>query len=354
MVTIILLALLLLPCVLIGGGLAIFLKTRRRSILRWSALSYVTLALIAIFGAGPFLLALSLIHAGSRPMDRQLKDTPAEYQVPYEDVVFESRDSLRLSGWFVPPKDPKVILIGTHGLFRNRVELLSRIMPLALEGYGALLYDSRSHGSSQKGVVSLGYYERNDVLGAIQYVRRRYQDAAQQPRIVLLGVSMGAMADLEAATETRDYSALILDSPFLSIRDTVDRHTWMFFRLPRYPFPSLFLFWFGREAGFDPDRLDARKAMSRIAPVPTLIIASEGDVRMGPEAARVIYDLSASPMKKLEVFGKDVTHGAGARMHPKQYVALLKDFLAGALRRETNVSGELAATETSGEGDFLK
>ncbi len=354
MITLILLALLLIPCAVVGGGVAIFLKTKRRSILRWSAISYVILVLVVVFGIGPFLLAFSVIHAGSRPMDRQLKDTPAEYQVPYEDVVFESRDSLRLSGWFIPPQNQKAILIGTHGLFRNRVELLPRTMPLALAGYGALLYDSRSHGSSQKGIVSLGYYERNDVLGAIQYIRRRYQDAAEQPKIVLMGVSMGAVADLEAAAETRDYSALILDSPFLSLRDTVARHAWLFFKLPRYPFTPLFLFWFERKAGFDPDRLEIRKIVARIAPVPTLIIASEGDRRVGSEAARVIYELSASPMKELKIFGKDVSHGAAARLHPEQYVALLKSFLAAALEHDPTGGGALEATESSARGDSPK
>jgi pimeloyl-ACP methyl ester carboxylesterase len=356
MITLTLLALLLIPCVLIGGGLALFWKTRRRSILRWSAVSYLSLVTVVLFGIGPFVTAYSLVHSGSRPMDRQLKDTPADWQVPYEDVVFETRDSLRLSGWFVPPKDQNAILICTHGLFRNRVELLSRLMPLAKTGYGALLFDARSHGSSQKGLVSLGYYERNDVLGAMQYVRRRYQDAAEQPKIVLLGVSMGAMALLEAGTETRNYAAVILDSPFLSLRDTVVHHSWLLFKLPKYPFPTLFLFWFEREAGFDADRLDARNAIQKIEPVPLLIIASEGDERMGPGVAQELYSLSRSPMKQLKVFGKDVTHGAAARLHPEQYNALLTEFLEGALGGEPGgVKGDIqAAKEPSASEGFPK
>jgi pimeloyl-ACP methyl ester carboxylesterase len=260
-----------------------------------------------------------------------LKDTPADFQVPYEDVVFEARDAIQLSGWFVPPKSKRVILIGTHGLFRNRVELLSRTMNLARDGYGALLYDSRSHGTSGKALVSFGYYEKNDVLGALQYLRRRYQDTPEPPCFVLMGVSMGAVASLEAAAETKGFGAIILDSPFLSLPETVAHHTWLYFKLPRYTFPPIFLFWFERLAGFNPDRLDCRKALQKIEPVPILIIASEGDQRMGPGVARELYGLSTSSGKKLKIFGKEVGHGAAARLHPDEYHALLKDFLEQAL-----------------------
>jgi pimeloyl-ACP methyl ester carboxylesterase len=204
-------------------------------------------------------------------------------------------------------------------------------MALAREGYGALLYDSRSHGASEKAVVSLGFYEKNDVLGAIQFIRRRYQDAGGQPRIVLMGVSMGAVATLEAAAETKDYSALILDSPFSSLKDTVIDHSWLFLKMPRNIFPPLFLFWFSRFAKFDPDRVNSHKALQRVQPVPLLIIASEGDARIGPAVAKTLYAESASPLKKIKIFGKEVTHGAAARIHPAAYNSLVSDFLVNAL-----------------------
>ncbi len=352
MTTLILLAILLVPCALVGGILAFFWKTRRLAILRWSAVSYLILVLLVLFGAGPWVIARLLTHAGSRPIDRQLKSTPADFKVPYEDVVFEARDSVRLSGWFVPPTTKKAVIICTHGLFRNRVEMLDRMMPLAREGYGALLYDSRSHGASDQSIVSLGFYERNDVLGAIQYIHRRYQDSVDAPGIVLMGVSMGAVAVLEAAAESKDYSALILDSPFSNLRETIVDHTWLFFKLPRYPFPSLFLLWFQRMAGFDPSRVDSHKAIQRVQPVPLLIIASEGDVRIRPNVARELYGESKAPLKKIEVFGKDVPHGAAARMHPAEYSALFKDFLERALGdaagSSTGQSGVISPSEAAG------
>ena len=65
--------------------------------------------------------------------------------------------------------------------------------------------------------------------------------------------------------------------------------------------------------------------------MPILIVASEGDKQIGPAIARTLYKESRAPIKKLKIFGEDVTHGAAARIHPEAYSALLLDFLESAL-----------------------
>jgi pimeloyl-ACP methyl ester carboxylesterase len=348
MITVALLGLLLLPFLIFGGGTALFWKKRRRPILFWSLVSYLCVSILVLFVIGPPLAAWSLIHAGTRPPDRQLKDDPSEYHVSYENVAFDARDNVRLSAWFIPPTGKKAVVICSHGLFRNRIEMLPRAMALAKAGYGALLYDSRSHGTSDKALVSLGYYEKDDVLGAIRYLVRRYQDAPEQPEVVLMGVSMGAVATLEAAAESHDYSALILDSPFASLKDTVIDHSWLFLKMPRYLFPPIFLFWFQKMAGFDPSRVDSHKALQRMQPVPILFITSEGDFRIPPGVVESLYAEARSPMKKLEVFGREVTHGAAARIHPRAYTDLLLSFLQKALE---GGRGEVVRAP-NGAGDF--
>jgi pimeloyl-ACP methyl ester carboxylesterase len=331
MFTLILLALLLLPFLIIGGGLYLFWKRKRRAIWRWCRILYPVAALLLLFVVGPYLMAWAIVHANSRPPDLRLKDTPADFGISYEEIGFDATDSLQLKGWFVPPSRKNAIVICTHGLFRTRVEMLSRAMAAAKSGYGVLLYDSRSHGTSSKGIVSLGYYEKNDVFGAIRYVENRFRNRDSPPKIVLMGISMGAVATLEAAAQTRNYSALILDSPFSSLKETIVDHTWLFLRLPRYPFVPLFLFWFQRLAGFDAEQVDCHQAMRRAQPVPLLIISSEGDRRIHPDVARSLYQESRSTAKKLEIFGADVGHGAAARLHPNAYAILLVNFLDTAL-----------------------
>ncbi|MEW5978155.1 MAG: alpha/beta fold hydrolase [Acidobacteriota bacterium] len=327
MATLYLLVALLVLFVVITAPLAFFWKSKRRGILRASTLGFFMAAPIVLFVLTPYLLARFIVHAGSRPPDLRLKDTPADYGIGYETISFETPDGKVLSGWFVAPRGKNIVLICTHGLFRTRVEVLSRAMGAAKAGYGALLYDSRSHGSSDKGVVSFGYHEKNDVLGAIRCVRTKLAGVNPKPRIVLFGISMGAMTTLQAATVTRDYAGVILDSPFLSVKQTIADHARLFFALPKAPFVPLFLFWFARMAHVDVDVLDAEQALKGAQPVPLLLIASEGDRRMGIKPALRLYGLCGPQRAQLKVFGKDVSHGAAGRLHPEEYSCLLIKFL---------------------------
>jgi len=323
----------LLLFALLGGGLALFWKAKRKTILWRTGIAYLLAVPILVLGAGPFWMARLVTRAGTRPPDMRIKATPADSSVPFEAVQFQAADGLTLSGWWIAPTRKNAVVLLSHGLFRNRVEMLSRAVAVAKAGYGALLYDSRNHGASQKGVVSLGFYETQDVLGGMSYIRSRTGSSGPAPaRIVLMGVSMGAVATLRAASESSGYAALILDSPFASIRETIADHSWLFFKLPRFTFPPLFLFWFQRFAGFDVDQVNSHAAMSRVQPVPLLMIASQGDRRMRPEVARQLFEESHSAVKKIEIFGQDAGHGAAARLHPEQYAALMVGFLDKALQ----------------------
>jgi pimeloyl-ACP methyl ester carboxylesterase len=331
MILLALLAALLLPFVLIGGPVAFFWKQRRRAILRGLIVTYPIVVVAVVFGFGPYWLARMLTRLGTRPPDMRLMETPADYHLKFQNIAFDAADGIPLGGWFIAPESRNAVVVGTHGLFRNRHELLERIVPLCDAGYGALLYDSRSHGASGKATVSLGYYEKNDVMGAVHWLDVRYSGAANPPAVVLLGVSMGAVAVLEAAAASDHYSALILDSPFSSLRRTVADHTRLLLRLPSFPFANLFLFWFRRTAHFDPDTLDSHLALRHVRPVPLLIIASEGDRRIPAAVARSLYEESTSGYKRLKIFGPEVPHGAAARLHPQEYSGILKEFLEGAL-----------------------
>jgi pimeloyl-ACP methyl ester carboxylesterase len=331
MITLVLMAVLLLPFLVVGGALALFLKARRRRILRWCAGLYLAVALFTVIGIGPYITARTLTHAGTRPPDLRLTESPATYGVHYEDIALETKDHVLLRGWYVPPGNRKVVVICSHGLFRNRNEVLARTMSLARLGYGVLLYDFRSHGHSERHPISLGYHERNDVLAAFDYARYRCLGTDPETRFVLMGVSMGAVATLEIAAETRGYAALILDSPFANIRQTVIDHSWLFLKMPRFPFPDLFLFWFKRMADVDVDRVDSFTALERADTVPLLLIASDGDQRIGADVSRRLFERSKSVVKEIHVFGQEVPHGAGARIHPAEYDSVVASFLARAL-----------------------
>lgn len=329
---VILLSLLVLMFLLVVVWLVFLWKSKRRGrFLLRTVFGVLVAVLFLLLGVAPLLMARLVTRAGTRPPDLRLKDTPVDSGVAYEDVQFEAADGLKLSGWWIAPGKRKSVVLLTHGLFRTRVEMLSRAVALAKAGYGALLYDARNHGASGKAVVSLGFFESQDVIGGMRYIQRRCGTSGVPPRVVLMGVSMGAVSTLRAAGETQGYAALILESPFSSIRETIVDHAWLFFRMPRFTFPPLFLFWLQWFGGFDVDQVNSHTSMARVQPVPLLVLASEGDQRMRPEVARQLFQESPSPAKRIEVFGKDVGHGAAARLYPNEYAATLIGFLDQAL-----------------------
>ncbi len=166
------------------------------------------------------------------PTRQPLWCTPTDMGLDYENVDFPARDSVRLSGWFIPaPRaaDGNATVILVHGWGWNRlgdaagdivadlsgstpVELLRLAHALHFDGYHVFMYDQRNHGeSAAHPPVTFGQSEAEDLLGAIAYLQTRPEvDAA---RIGAIGFSMGANAILYALARTDALRAAIAVQP---------------------------------------------------------------------------------------------------------------------------------------------
>lgn len=188
--------------------------------------------LLLLFGSVFLAVVGYVLRQMSRPVRQRLWATPLDAGIEYEGVEFPARDGLRLSGWFLPGtgegKLPTIMLV--HGWTWNRlgeagdtllanltgalpVDLLKLAHGLGRSGYHVLMFDLRNHGESADGgpVVTFGLQESNDVLGAIDFLRRR--EEVDPDRIAAVGFSMGANAILYAATHTDALRAAVLVQP---------------------------------------------------------------------------------------------------------------------------------------------
>jgi fermentation-respiration switch protein FrsA (DUF1100 family) len=293
-------------------------------------LALLIIAAILVFGVFPFWVARIATNATTRPADRRLTETPANMGATFKDVEFQTRDGVMISGWLLPGRDRGVTIIYSHGLFRSRREMLARAVDLWRLGYGALLYDARNHGASGPARVSLGYNERQDAEAAVKFLR---EEAAAADRIVLFGISMGAATALLAAAETPEVAAVISDSSFLSLKDTIDHHLRAFLRLPAFPLSNEIRFWMEQRADFDDSNLDALGAVKKLGERPVLFIAGARDRRMPPEIAEKLFQASASPKSKVIVIDGPQTsiHGHAYQADPKLYVEAVDSFLKSAV-----------------------
>ncbi len=266
-----------------------------------------------------------------RPPDLDSTD-PESLGLGVTPVEFTSEDGVGLKGWWNPGEPDRPIIVFVHGLNRSRLELLERAVESHLRGYGVLLFDLRNHGESDSAQMTLGVHESRDVCAARAYVKR----AASNRQVVLWGVSLGASTALLASGRCRGFGAVIADSSFLSLEETVSHHFRLLFGLPSFPIANLLIHATRFRAGFDLAEGDVERVVQSSPDLPILFIAGDQDVRMPPEIARQLYDASAHPDRKLLIV-PGAAHGRAFREDRQGYLRAVFDFLDGVFP-ETKVA----------------
>lgn len=299
-------------------------KGRGRRIARVTTVSWLISLPVLILVCLPLLAAWLVSQASTRPDERNLNSLPSDFGADFEAVRFASRDAgLQLSGWWLPGTRNAPPLVFGHGLFRSRREVVERCCDLNRHGVSCLVFDFRSHGESAAAPITLGYRERLDFLGAIDFALEK----SRSEQVIVGGVSMGAVAGLlAAANEPERVAGVLADSPFLSLHSTADRHTWLFLRLPAFPFARLFGWNLARLGGFSPEDLDLDPAFPRLASLPILLIYGREDTRMPPEEAEEIFRRLPSSRKQL-IYIEGAGHGAGYAKDKSGYLKVVRSFI---------------------------
>ncbi|MFO7585872.1 MAG: alpha/beta hydrolase [Anaerolineales bacterium] len=123
-----------------------------------------------------------------------------------EKVLFPSRDSLTLFGWYLPGTNRKALILA-HGLGGAGIVMCNYAAFLAQAGYGVLMLDLRAHGSSDGDTSTYGVLEANDIAGATDFLLAR----GDVDKIGVLGISIGAQSALRGALICDSVGALVLE-----------------------------------------------------------------------------------------------------------------------------------------------
>lgn len=242
-----------------------------------------------------------------------------EPEVPFEDVVLESADGVRLAAWRLPLEDARYTVCLFHGYVETRSQLLEEVRLLRELGCETWLLDFRASGESEGRVTSIGWYEAADVAALVEEVER----VSGEPP-VLLGRSMGAVACMRALEqELVAPRALILESPFGDMLSTIENR-FVILGAPSFPAAELMTFWGGRQLGFD---AFAHRPIeyARAIDAPTLL-------HYGALDRRVAVTESTAIAENLRNGTTFVFAGAGhtsfARTAPEDWQASVAAFLA--------------------------
>lgn len=273
---------------------------------------------------------------------------PKEYGIEAETISFKSLDGVDLKGWWISAqgsRDSPATVILAHGNGGNRSSMLSRAVFLASNGYNAFPIDLRAHGESSGNYMTPGYLEALDIVGAVEAVKRKGLSGP----FIALGHSYGARASLWAAAQSKDISAVIADSAFISIYATLrrqaahagtDRNASFWERtglrlanalsesdLARSFMGSVYEWRTGKRmtAQFD----DVMPAISQIGNRPILFIVGDKDYIAPPEDSQQMYDAASSPRKAMVVI-PGANHNSTFDVNPTLYETKTLAFLSAA------------------------
>jgi len=230
----------------------------------------------------------------SAPMDTRefSEETPATYNMPFDDVEITTADGLNLVGWFVPSQNGAVIIM-QHGYKSTRKELLNEAEMMYRHGYGILLTTVRAHDHSEGEVITFGMNEVNDLEAWYQYLITR--DDIDPNQIGILGNSFGGMLAIQYAAQNKNIKALVADCAFSSLNDTVSTSVEYFTDLPAFPFAPLIVFWAERETGFKTEDIDTTKWIAQISPRPVFLMQGGADVVISADSGQRLYDAAGEP-----------------------------------------------------------
>jgi uncharacterized protein len=193
---------------------------------------YVVLAVLAAVATLIILIAAgsarTIIQPGRNPA---WSDPMKDQALPYEDVTFPSQDGVRLDGWFIPAGTPApaptIVMLHGWPWCRMGTRASSRLndlpgskpvplLPLARAyhdaGYNVLMYDQSSFGTSgSRGVLTHGWLEARDLLGALDFLGSRPE--VDGTRIAAIGFSLGGSALTFALPHTTRIRAAIAIQP---------------------------------------------------------------------------------------------------------------------------------------------
>jgi fermentation-respiration switch protein FrsA (DUF1100 family) len=263
---------------------------------RWQRLTLAFVIGLVVFATGALLMRTKAEahNMVTSPMaTRNLPDqTPADFKMTFDDVTVTTADGLKLVGWFVPSENGAVIIM-QHGYKDNRAEMLNEAGMMHRHGYGALITSIRAHDYSDGETITFGKKEIQDLEAWYQYLLTRPD--IDPEKIGILGNSFGGMLSIEYAAQNPKIKAVVADSAFSSLNDTVATSVKYFTGLPKFPFVPLIVFWAERETGFKAADIDATKWIAQISPRPVFLMQGGADIVISASSGQRLYDAAREP-----------------------------------------------------------
>lgn len=247
--------------------------------------------LLAAFALPALLLPLFLTLAGCTSVffypTREEEWNPAQDNIPYKDIRFESADGVPLHGWLLCPRKETTrgTILFLHGNAENISTHVQAILWIVEAGYEVFAFDYRGYGKSGG---------KPDIPGVHLDARAAAAKLLSLPgvsadRYVVFGQSIGgsiAVHTVATLPPGERPAALIVDSPFAGYRRIVrDKLADIWFTWP-FAWPA---------SAFYSDEYSAERWVDKAGPGPVIVIHGTRDGVVPYEHGKTLYERAKDP-----------------------------------------------------------
>lgn len=144
-------------------------------------------------------------------MKNTQRDIPmdiADYESWEREEFLLPNGEIEIPAEYHPVPDAKGVAILAHGFGQNRYVMIPQAKLFRAMGYSTLFFDQRHFGVSKAPCCTFSVKEATDLVALIRWAKER---CGENTRIVVLGVSMGAMTVMHAMALTDQIDAAIED-----------------------------------------------------------------------------------------------------------------------------------------------
>lgn len=251
-------------------------------------------------------------------------DSPASYGMNYEEVTFFShQDRIQLEGWWIPAQgSARGTIIQCHGQNGSMDGDLGVAKMLHSGGYNVLMFDFRAHGRSRGDIVTFGWYEADDLRGAIDMLASSYGTS----EVGILAFSMGTLAAMRLAAQDTRIKTMVLDGVIGRLSTTLV--TWLHNHgLPRwlaYLSVRVLLLFARYRTQINYHRINGIAWAGQLKNCPTFFIHGEMDEAVPTAEFEYVY--ANAPVQKILWIAPQCKHRAAHKNYPDLYQSKLLDW----------------------------
>lgn len=262
---------------------------------------YFILVLAGVYGGLYYLAGRAVYY----PMRYPQGFWGLEQQAGATDVWIETRDGVRLHGWWAAREGARWVTLFLHGNAGNVTHRVPQTREIVAAGSSVLMLDYRGYGKSGGRPSEQGLY--TDSEAAFTHLLGMGYHAEQ---IILHGESLGSAVAVDLAAR-RPCAGLILEAPFTSARDVAAAALPVLGPLVAHGYNSV--------------------PKIRWILAPKLFIQGDRDEIVPPRLGQALYGAAQAPKRMWVVEGaghNDILEKAGGR-----YRQRLEEFYAELGRR---------------------